>query len=47
VPGFRRGPVWAAAALALLALVTFGVGTGVWLGWRRIGLDLHHLRQRS
>jgi len=47
VPGFRQGPVWAAAALALLALVTFGVGTGVWLGWRRIGLDLHHLRQRS
>ncbi len=46
VPGFRRGPVWAGMTLALLAAVTFGLGTGVWLGWRRIGLDLHHLRQR-
>jgi hypothetical protein len=46
VPGFRRGPVWAAVTLALLAAVTFGVGTGVWLGCRRIGLDLTRLRRR-
>ena len=44
VPGFRRGPVWAGVTLALLAAVTFGVGTGVWLGWRRIGHDLSQLR---
>ena len=46
VPGLRRGPVWAGLTLILLAGVTFGVGTGVWLGWRRIGHDLHQLRQR-
>jgi hypothetical protein len=46
VPGFRRGPVWAGVTLLLLAAVSFGVGSGVWLGWRRIGLDLHHLRRR-
>jgi hypothetical protein len=40
VPGFRRGPVWAGVTLALLSLVTFGVGTGVWLGCRRLGHDL-------
>ena len=33
-----------ALTLTLLAAVTFGVGTGVWLGWRRIGHDLRHLR---
>jgi hypothetical protein len=44
VPGFRRGPAWAAVTLALLSLVTFGVGTGVWLGWRRIGHDLAQVR---
>lgn len=47
VPGFRRGPLWAAVTLLLLAAVTFGVGTGVWLGWRRIGHDLDHLRRRA
>ena len=46
VPGFRRGPVWAAATLVLLSLVTFGVATGVWLGWRRILHDLAQLRRR-
>jgi hypothetical protein len=44
VPGFRRGPAWAAATLVLLSLVTFGVATGVWLGWRRILHDLAQLR---
>ena len=46
VPGWRQGPVWAAGVLILLIPVAAGVGTGVWLGWRRIGLDLHQLRQR-
>ena len=45
IPGLRRGPVWAGLTLLILAAVTFGVGTGVWLGWRRIGLDLHNLRR--
>ncbi|WP_372784030.1 PepSY domain-containing protein [Phenylobacterium sp.] len=47
VPGFRRGAAWAAVTLVLLSLVTFGVGTGVWLGWRRIGLDLAQFRAPS
>jgi hypothetical protein len=47
IPGLRRGPVWAGLTLLILAVVTFGVGTGVWLGWRRIGLDLHNLRRRK
>jgi hypothetical protein len=47
VPGFRRGAAWAAVTLALLAAVTFGVGTGVWLGWRRIVHDLNRLRRSS
>ena len=46
VPGWRQGPVWAAGVLLLLLPVAFGVGIGVWLGWRRIGLDLHNFRQR-
>jgi uncharacterized iron-regulated membrane protein len=45
IPGLRRGPIWAFAVLALLAAVTFGVGTGVWLGWRRIGQDFARLRR--
>jgi hypothetical protein len=44
VPGRRRGPVWAAATLTLLAAVTAGVGLGVWLGLRRIGHDFARLR---
>jgi len=47
IPGLRRGPAWAALTLLILAAVTFGVGTGVWLGWRRIGLDLHNLRRKT
>lgn len=47
VPGFRRGPVWAAVSLALLSLASLGVATGVWLGVRRIGLDLARLRPRA
>jgi hypothetical protein len=47
IPGLRRGPIWAGLTLILLAAVTFGVGTGVWLGWRRIGLDIHNLRRQG
>ena len=47
VPGLRRGPVWAAATLTLLAAVTAGVAIGVWLGVRRIGHDLSQFRRRS
>jgi hypothetical protein len=44
VPGFRQGPAWAAVTFTLLALVSLGVATGVWLGLRRIGHDLSRLR---
>jgi hypothetical protein len=37
--------VWAAVTLALLGFVTFGVATGVWLGWRRILHDVAGLRR--
>jgi hypothetical protein len=47
VPGFRRGPAWAAVTLFLLSLATFGVGTGVWLGVRRIGHDFAQFRGRA
>jgi hypothetical protein len=47
VPGFRCGAVWVFVTLVLLSLVTFGVGTGVWLGWRRIGQDVAQLRARQ
>jgi len=46
VPGWRQGPVWAVGVLVLLIPVAFGVALGVWLAIRRIGLDLHNLRQR-
>ncbi|MBS0331393.1 MAG: peptidase, partial [Proteobacteria bacterium] len=46
VPGFRRGPAWAAASLFLLALATLGVATGAWLGLRRIGHDFAQVRRR-
>jgi hypothetical protein len=46
VPGFRRGAAWAAVTLALLALVSAGVFTGVWLGVRRIGHDFAQFRGR-
>jgi hypothetical protein len=47
VPGFRQGAVWAAAVLILLVAVTFGVGTGVWLSWRRVAHDFTQIRRRG
>ncbi|WP_293350678.1 PepSY-associated TM helix domain-containing protein [Phenylobacterium sp.] len=44
VPGLRAGPAWAAAMVILLAGVSFGVATGVWLAWRRMVHDLRGLR---
>ena len=46
VPAYRQGPVWAAATLILLLAAVSGVATGVWLGCRRIGHDIHQLRGR-
>jgi hypothetical protein len=45
IPGFDRGLGWSLAMVALLAAVTVGVGTGVWLGWRRIVTDVGQLRR--
>lgn len=47
VPGLRAGPGWSAAMVLLLAAVSFGVGTGVWLAWRRALNDLRGLRRRT
>lgn len=47
VPGMDRGPLWAALVSLLLAAVTFGVGTGAWLAWRRAAHDLGRPRRRS
>lgn len=44
VPGLRAGPAWTAAMVILLAAVSFGVGTGVWLAWRRAVNDVRGLR---
>lgn len=46
VPGLDRGPLWAALVTLLLGGATLGVGTGVWLGWRRIRHDLAGLFRR-
>jgi hypothetical protein len=46
IPGFSRGAGWSIAMVALLAAVTFGVGTGVWLAWRRAASDLSQLSTR-
>lgn len=45
IPGFDRGLGWSLAMVVLLAAVTAGVGTGVWLGWRRIVSDVGQLRR--
>jgi hypothetical protein len=47
VPGFDRGPAWAAAMLALLAAAGVGVATGVWLGWRRLRHDVWRLTRKT
>lgn len=40
IPGFDRGAGWAAAMVMLLLASTFGVGIGVWLGFRRAGREI-------
>lgn len=47
VPGFDRGPAWAAAVTGLLILAGTGVATGVWLGWRRLRSDLGQIARKS
>jgi hypothetical protein len=47
VPGWNRGATWSAIMVALLLAITIGVGSGVWLAWRRIGRDVRRLRGRS
>ncbi len=47
IPGMRRGPAWAAAMLLLLAGVTFGVATGVWLGCKAVWRDVRRSIRRS
>lgn len=42
-PGFNRGGGWAAVMTVLLLFCTLGVGTGVWLGCRRLSRDLTDL----
>ncbi|MFL5296962.1 MAG: PepSY domain-containing protein [Phenylobacterium sp.] len=44
VPGYRQGALWAAIVLILLSAASLGVGTGVWLAWRRLVLDVASLR---
>jgi uncharacterized iron-regulated membrane protein len=46
IPGFSRGAGWSAAMVALLSAVSLGVGSGVWLAWRRISRDLGRLSGR-
>lgn len=42
----RRRPLWDVVVLVLLAGVTVGAVTGVWLACRRVQQDLHRLRRR-
>lgn len=47
VPGFDRGPGWAATVTLLLILAAAGVATGVWLGWRRLRSDVGQLWRKA
>lgn len=47
VPGFDRGPGWAAAVIVLLLICAFGVGTGAWLAWRRAVSDIVRWRRKK
>jgi uncharacterized iron-regulated membrane protein len=47
VPGFDRGLGWSIAMVLLLSAVSVGVGSGVWLAWRRVVSDLGQLFRRS
>jgi len=46
VPGFDRGLGWSIAMVLLLCAVSLGVGSGVWLAWRRVVSDLGQLSAR-
>ncbi len=45
-PGLRARPVWDLAAIVLLAGVLVSVGSGAWLGLKRLARDLARLRRR-
>lgn len=45
VRGLDRGAAWASVVTALLLSCTIGVGSGVWLAWRRAPSDLARLRR--
>ncbi len=45
-PGLRARPIWDIVVILLLGGVTAGVGTGAWLGLKRLALDLGRLRLR-
>jgi hypothetical protein len=47
VPGFDRGLGWASAMTVLLLFAGVGVGTGVWLGWRRLQADLAGIKTKA
>jgi len=46
VPGFDRGLGWSIAMVLLLGAVSVGVGSGVWLAWRRVVSELGQLSAR-
>ena len=46
VPGLHDGPVWAVLTLILLGGVTFGVGTGVYLGVGAVARDGRRLSRK-
>lgn len=45
VRGLDRGPAWATVVTILLLFCMVGVGSGVWLAWRRAKTDLTLLRR--
>jgi hypothetical protein len=45
IRGLDRGPGWAAVVTALLLFCMVGVGSGVWLAWRRVKADVALLRR--
>ena len=46
IPGLHDGPVWAILMLILLGGVTFGVGTGIYLGVGAVARDVRRLVRR-
>lgn len=47
LPGLRLGPLRYIILLPLLVGVTLLCGTGAWMGLRKLGRDLRHIRRRS